>query len=252
LTMVGARSSFAFCQSHLSAPLALNRHRLCKGNKFVAIHGLNREEAVMPYSDTIHDHACNIGFSLGHRIHSMRESREWTLEMLAEQTGLSRAYLSRLAAGDRQPSLAGAFGVSIAALFERSDQRADCVVVRGGSTSPKAANGLTFHPLSSSTKPFNIHPIAVTIPHDRAGGQVYQHDGEEWLYVTAGRVKLTINRQQHILEAGDAAHYDSRLPHRLDAMHGADAGVILVACPIPLTLTQARESADADAEWFVG
>jgi len=207
---------------------------------------------------TIHDHATGIGFTLGHRIHSMRESRDWTLETLAERTGLSKAYLSRLEGGDRQPSIATlaeiarAFGVSMAALFEHPDESADCVVVRGGSTAPQMANGLSFRPLSSSTKPFNIHPIGVTIPADRPGEQTYQHDGEEWLFVMAGRVNITINGKQYVLEAGDAAHYDSRLPHRLDALDGCEARIILVACPIPLTLNQPRESADFAVGRFVG
>jgi len=207
---------------------------------------------------TIHDYAEGIGLSLGHRIHAMRESRDWTLEHLAEQTRLSKAYLSRLEAGDRQPSLATlgeiarVFGVSIGALFEHPDDSAQCVVIRGGSTSPQSVNGLTFNTLSSTTKPFNIHPISVTIPADRPGDEGYQHDGEEWLYVMSGRVRITIAGNQHVLETGDAAHYDSRLPHRLDAMDGKDARIILVACPIPLTLNQQREPVESAAGRFVG
>ena len=88
--------------------------------------------------------------------------------------------------------------VSISALFEQPDDTADCVIIRGGGNNPrnaklKTANGLTYLPLSSSTKPFNLHPIAVTIPADRPGTEVYQHDGEEWLHVMSGRVKLSID-----------------------------------------------------------
>jgi transcriptional regulator with XRE-family HTH domain len=207
---------------------------------------------------TIHDHAEGISLSLGHRIHAMRESRDWTLETLAEKTGLSKAYLSRLEGGDRQPSLAAlgeiakALGVSIAELFEHPDESSPCLVVRGGSTSPQTANGLNFVALSSTTKPFNIHPIRVTIPADRPGGESYQHDGEEWLHVIAGRVRVSVGGNEHVLETGDSAHFDSRLPHRLDAMDGKDARIILVACPIPLTLNQTRVTADVAAGRFVG
>jgi quercetin dioxygenase-like cupin family protein/DNA-binding XRE family transcriptional regulator len=188
----------------------------------------------------------------------MRESRDWTLEVLSEKTGLSKAYLCRLEGGERQPSLAAlgeiakALGVSIAELFEHPDETADCVVVRGGSSSPQTANGLSFVSLSSTTKPFNIHPIRVTIPAERPGGESYQHDGEEWLFVAEGRVKVSVNGSEHILESGDSAHFDSRLPHRLDAMDGKDAQIILVACPIPLTLNQRRELAESEAGRFVG
>jgi transcriptional regulator with XRE-family HTH domain len=192
--------------------------------------------------ETIHEHAEEVTQSLGNRLHAMREARDWTLEELANHTGLSKAYLSRLEGGDRQPSIAAllsiakAFGVSIAALFEQPDEMAECVIIRGGSAPAQAANGLSYLPLSSSTKPFNLHPIGVTVPANRPGSETYQHDGEEWLYVMSGRLGLTVDGKLHILAAGDSAHFDSRLAHRLDAMDGKEAKVVLVACSIPLAL----------------
>jgi transcriptional regulator with XRE-family HTH domain len=207
---------------------------------------------------TIHDHANDIVLSLGNRLHAMRESRGWTLEELAERTGLSKAYLSRLEGGDRQPSIAAlltvanAFGVSIAALFEQPDDSADCIIVRGDTAPTTTANGLSYTPLSSSTKPFNLQPIAVTVPAHRKGNETYQHDGEEWLYVTAGKLQITIADQTHTLNTGDSAHFDSRLPHRLDALDNTDAKILLVACPIPLSLNQRRAKTQTATGKLIG
>lgn len=210
----------------------------------------------------IHEHAAEVSLSLGNRLHAMRESRLWTLETLAERTELSRAYLSRLEAGVRQPSItvlcsvARAFGVSIATLFEQPDDVADCVIVRGGSAAVRSVNGLRYIPLSSSTKPFNLQPIEVTIPFDRAGDEVYQHEGEEWLHVITGRVQLSLGEKQYQLETGDSAHFCSQLGHRLDALDGKDARIILVACPIPVALNprldRSREMTESNAGQFVG
>jgi transcriptional regulator with XRE-family HTH domain len=208
--------------------------------------------------ETIHDHAKDVMLTLGSRIHAMRESRGWTLDDVAEQSGLSKAYLSRLESGDRQPSLAAlvdlakAFGVSIAAMFEQPDEPADCVIVRGQNAPAQIANGLSYIPLSGSTKPFNLHPIAVTIPADREGTEAYQHDGEEWLHVIEGKLSLSIDGKRHELCAGDSAHFDSRLPHRLDAMDGKEVKVLLVACPIPLAGKNLREMSGAMEMRFVG
>jgi quercetin dioxygenase-like cupin family protein/DNA-binding XRE family transcriptional regulator len=207
---------------------------------------------------TIHDHAEDITLSLGSRIHAMRESREWTLEELAERTDLSKAYLSRLEGGDRQPSIAAlaaiaqAFGVSVGALFERPDETAQCVIIRGGSLPIQHANGLVFQPLSGSTKPFNLHSISVTVPADRPGTETYQHDGEEWLHVLSGRLRLVISGEQHVLDPGDSAHFDSRLPHRLDALDGKEARILLVACPIPVTLNRGVETSGIGIEQYAG
>jgi DNA-binding XRE family transcriptional regulator/quercetin dioxygenase-like cupin family protein len=198
--------------------------------------------------ETIHEHAEREMRSLGQRLHAMRESRSWTLETLADLTQLSKAYLSRLEAGDRQPSMtalcaiASAFGISISQLFERPDESTNCVIMRGGSATPKMANGLVFTPLSGSTKSFNLQPIQVAIPADRAGSETYQHDGEEWLHVISGRVLLRVNDKTYELEPGDSAQFDSRLSHRLEAMDDREAQVILVACAIPVGLNARRET----------
>ncbi|HUO10500.1 MAG TPA: XRE family transcriptional regulator [Phycisphaerae bacterium] len=207
---------------------------------------------------TIHDHANDVVLSLGNRLHAMRESRGWTLEELAERTGLSKPYLSRIEAGDRQPSIAAlltvatAFGVSIAALFEQPDDSSDCIIVRGGTAPATSANGLSYSPLSSSTKPFNLQPLAITVPATRKGNETYQHDGEEWLYVTAGKLQVTVADNKHILNTGDSAHFDSRLPHRLDALDGKDATILLVACPIPLSLNHRRAKTTAATGRLIG
>jgi DNA-binding XRE family transcriptional regulator/quercetin dioxygenase-like cupin family protein len=201
--------------------------------------------------ETIHDQAHEISQTLGCRVRAMRESREWTQELLAEKAGLSKAYLSRLEAGDRQPSLsaissiAKAFGISIAALFEHPDQTVDCVIVRATGSDVRSANGLTYRQLSGSTKPFNLQPIALTVPADRPGNEHYQHDGEEWLYVTSGRLRLSLDGRFHDLVTGDSVHFDSRLPHRLQALDGKEATVILVACPIPTSLNHIRQFAES-------
>jgi transcriptional regulator with XRE-family HTH domain len=197
---------------------------------------------------TIHDHAKDVSLGLGNRMLAMRQSRDWTLDRLADESGLSKAYLSRLEAGARQPSItalcavAKALGVSIAALFEHPDETSACVIVRKGSVPSKSVNGLTYQPLSSSTKPFNLQPIEVTIPAHRAGKQVYQHEGEEWLFVVEGRLQVSIGNERYTLDTGDSAHFDSRQPHRLDAMDGRPARVLLVACPIPIALNPKRQS----------
>ncbi len=204
--------------------------------------------------ETIHEHAQKTMQSLGSRLHAMRESRGWTLEDLAERTEFSRPYLSRLEAGERQPSIvalcsiAKAFGVSVAALFEQPDRSSDCIIVRGENAVSQSVNNLQFVALSGSTKPFNLQPISVIIPADRPGDETYQHDGEEWLHVLSGRVRLCLDGTLHVLEPGDSAHFDSRLPHRLTALGGNDAKIILVACPIPVSLNAAGNSRRSHGE----
>jgi transcriptional regulator with XRE-family HTH domain len=49
--------------------------------------------------------ATKLGQKLGKRIRSIRQSKEWTLEMLAERAGMHVTYLSSIERGHRNPTL---------------------------------------------------------------------------------------------------------------------------------------------------
>jgi len=177
--------------------------------------------------------------TLGRRLGDLRSGRGWTLEELAERTGLSKPFLSRLEAGDRQPSiaviltLARTYGVSLGEMFDAPVDDEPCVIVRGGEGRAVRGDGLSYLPLSSKSRFGNLQPIRLTVSSSRRGDEMYQHEGEEWVYVLSGRLRLALAGRTFELEAGDAAHFDSRQPHRLTALGGQDAELILVACPLP-------------------
>ncbi len=190
---------------------------------------------------------------LGERLKELRAARDWTLEELAERSGLSKPFLSRLESGNRQPSIAAVltlarvFNVPMGSLFELRPEDEGCIIVRRESMGVRRGNGISYTPLSGISR-FNVQPMRITVSPQRPGAERYQHDGEEWIYVLSGSLKLHVNEKQYDLEPGDAAHFDSRLPHRLDAGGGKDAEVILVACTIPTTLNSRRETAEMKAE----
>jgi len=179
---------------------------------------------------------------VGERLRRLRKERDWRLEDLAERTGLSQPYLSRIESGERQPSLAVLFGVAralgvpYASLVEPEVE--DRVVVRGGSALVQRGNGLLYTPLSGGNGAFGLQPLRIVVPAEREGDKLYRHEGEEWLYVLSGRLLLRLADEEYELEAGDAAHFDATRPHRLGAMGGEDAEVILVAGSSPQSLVR--------------
>jgi transcriptional regulator with XRE-family HTH domain len=194
--------------------------------------------------------------ALGERLRDLRAAKGWTLDELAERSGLSKPFLSRLESGTRQPSIAAVltlarvFGVPMGSLFETDHQDDNCIVIRAGEAGVRQGNGISYLPLSGASR-FNLQPMRAMISPLRPGAERYQHDGEEWLYVVAGRLRLAVGEKEYELATGDAAHFDSRQPHRLDALDGKPVEVILVACPIPPTLHTRREAIEL-AAGFVG
>lgn len=171
------------------------------------------------------------------RVRRLRHERGWTLERLAGATELSKAYLGRVEAGERQPSLAAllalgrAFALSVAELVSESEA-ADEVVVRSDSVGEQRGNGLRYRPLSPSAGRGALEAMRVTVPADRPRGPMYEHAGEEWLYVLSGRLHLALGATDTELGPGDAAQFDAHTPHRLTASGDADVELLLVAAAV--------------------
>jgi transcriptional regulator with XRE-family HTH domain len=176
--------------------------------------------------------------SFGARLRELRLKRGWTLEELACRSSLSKGFLSRLESGGRQASIAAAltlsriFNVSLASLFESQPATGPCVMVRGADAVEKSINGLKYVPLSNAGHFFNLQPIKVIVPVSRRGNEHYHHEGEEWVYLLSGRLRLSLAGKIYDLVPGDAAHFDSQLSHRLIATGKKDAEVLLVASPV--------------------
>jgi transcriptional regulator with XRE-family HTH domain len=139
--------------------------------------------------------------SFGTRLQELRLRRNWTLQELADQSGLSKAFLSRLESGDRQASIAAVltlsriFDVSLASLFESELVTDPCVIVRGTEAVERKANGLAYVPLSRASRFFNLQPIRVRVSRSRRGDEHFHHEGEEWIYDVIRIVDLVAGRE---------------------------------------------------------
>jgi transcriptional regulator with XRE-family HTH domain len=168
------------------------------------------------------------------RLRQLRAEHGWTLGDLATRTGLSQAHLSRVESGERQPSLAAlftlarAFAVPVSALLDLAPVTDGPVILRAGSVPAKQINGLLYTPLSVGGGQLRFQAAHVRVPQHRQGAECYQHEGEEWLYVLSGTLQLLLGDQSFVLEAGDVAHFDSSVSHRLAAHDMSFAEALLV------------------------
>lgn len=165
-----------------------------------------------------------------------------TLEDLAEASGASVAHISRLESGERQPSLEGllrlAFGLGVPfeELVKEPEEPESGTVVRGAEAPFHERWGLRFQPLVPEAGPDGVSAMKVVFPADRVG-DVHgpnEHGGQEWLYVIKGRLRLTLGAERTVLEPGDAAFFDARLPHGFDVFSEEDVEMLMVSC-VPCT-----------------
>ncbi|MFE7569358.1 helix-turn-helix domain-containing protein [Streptomyces sp. NPDC057539] len=150
---------------------------------------------------------------VGPRLRKIRQERGATLSALSEATGISVSTLSRLEAGRRRPSLelllpiARAHRVPLDELVgapEVGDPRVRAKpIVRGNRTMLP----LTRQPGGPQAYKVVIQPS----PDDDCEQRT--HEGYEWLYVLAGRLRLRLGEHDVVLGAGEAAEFDTHVPH---------------------------------------
>ncbi|MEU0568984.1 XRE family transcriptional regulator [Nonomuraea sp. NPDC005983] len=149
---------------------------------------------------------------VGPRLKRLRTLRGVTLAALAEATGISKSTLSRLESGQRRPSLelllpiAQAHQVPLDELVgapEVGDPR-----VR---LTPRRVNGNVVLPLTRQPGP--LQTFKMVIPAGRNTPEPCTHEGYEWLYVLSGHLRLILADRDLMLGPGEAAEFDTRLPH---------------------------------------
>ncbi|MGA5189064.1 helix-turn-helix domain-containing protein [Streptomyces griseoincarnatus] len=149
---------------------------------------------------------------VGPRLRRIRKDREVTLAALAEATGISVSTLSRLESGQRKPGLdlllpiAQAHQVSLDELVGAplvGDPR-----VR---SRPIVHGGRTHWPLTR--QPGGLQAYKVLEPQRRLEPEPRTHEGYEWLYILSGKLRLVLGDHDVVLTAGEAAEFDTRVPH---------------------------------------
>ncbi|GHC54582.1 helix-turn-helix domain-containing protein [Streptomyces cinnamoneus] len=167
------------------------------------------------------------------QLRALRRRSGLTLEAAAARAGLSPAHLSRLETGQRTPSLpmllalARTYGTTVSDLLGEVPEGRD-PIVRADRMEAQEAGGWTYWRAGGSGRA--MQALRLHVPQGRGGQEdlVRVHPGEEWLYVTGGRLRLTLGESVHLLDPGDAAHFDSLTPHRIAAASGGGVDLLFM------------------------
>ena len=178
--------------------------------------------------------------TLGAKLRNLRRERGLTMREVAALSELTESFISQVERDSVNPSvasllrIAGALGVHIADLFE-APAKPGGRVVRASQRSRLTYPGFgTTDALLSPSLNGKLEVIwAESRPGESSGDQPYTHAGdEECIVVITGRLEVWVGEERHVLAAGDAITFESRVPHRWKAVgRGKMTGIWIVTPP---------------------
>ena len=157
------------------------------------------------------DAVTNALAEVGPRLRRLRTQRNMTLVELSEATGISKSTLSRLESGQRKPSLELLLPISIAHQVPL-DELVGAPKVGDPRVRMEARTHGDRTIIHLTRQPGGLQAYKMIIPPGRPTEQ-RTHEGYEWLYVLSGRARLLLADHDLTLTSGEAAEFDTRLPH---------------------------------------
>lgn len=177
---------------------------------------------------------------LGLKLKRARIERDWTLEDVAQRTGVARSTLSKIENGQMSPTydvlqkITRGMDLDLVELFDSRRQGAPFgrrSVTRAGGGKQHPTGTYHYEVLATDLSRKQMLPFKATI-HARSlddfDGWV-RHEGEEFLCVLSGRVEVfTEFYAPVVLEPGDSIYFDSAMGHALVSVGEEEAEVLWI------------------------
>lgn len=178
--------------------------------------------------------------NLGQRVRELRKARDWTLEQAANEAGLARSTLSKIENDQMSPTvelmrkLATGLGIGMPQLFtppRKAQVNGRMDVTRADAGQVHVTPTYEHELLNAGLTKKAMLPYRARIrarAFDEFDGWV-RHDGEEFLYVLTGAVRLYTEFYEPVeMRRGDTAYYDASMGHNLISISDEDALVLWI------------------------
>jgi transcriptional regulator with XRE-family HTH domain len=164
---------------------------------------------------------------LGKRIQELRRQQNLTLEALADRSGVSRAMLSKIERGEKNPTvavalrIAKALAVSLFELLGEVEERRSLVIIPASKRMivRDSDTGFERQLLSPTFEGGSVEFMRHLIPPGSSSGELAasrQKGLEKYIVVEKGKLHVVIGADSYHLEEGDAMYYKADVTHRYE------------------------------------
>lgn len=187
----------------------------------------------------------NMDNSVGSKLKNLRTINKYTLKELSEKTGLSVGLLSQVERGissiaiDSLANVVNVYGMELAEFFEKREEEIDSDSVirsfdlRADQISPYIIQFV----LSNRVKEFDMLPRMFQLQplssFTKSDVELYNHLGEEFVFVLEGIVTVIVDKNQYVLYPGDSIQIHSEVDHNWVNHTNKVAKILTVNLPNP-------------------
>jgi len=171
-----------------------------------------------------------------------REKLGLTAEELSTNSGLGLDLINDIESGTTYPPIGSIIKLSRAlgqrvGTFMDDQFIKDPLVIRFNereeeTSSHRAADGhYHYYPLGKGKTDRHMEPLYIKIEADEEE-ELSSHEGEEFVLVISGEIKLIYGKETHILRTGDTLYYNSLVPHHLGSVNGPAEILAVIYAPV--------------------
>ncbi|MFH1351706.1 MAG: XRE family transcriptional regulator [Pseudomonadota bacterium] len=169
---------------------------------------------------------------LGRRLMMLRREKNMTLMNLANETGLTKEYLSKLEKGEVIPpvsvilQLSRALEIDSSILLKEEEKE---VGKKSDRDYQKRTEAYSYQNLTPEARHKHLKAFRVLIdPKSDHTGVSYQHMGEEFIYVLKGKIEVMVGDNKNILGPDKCIHFNSSIVHKLRNLSEDKAELLVV------------------------
>ena len=152
---------------------------------------------------------------------------------MAQATGETQEFIEKVENDEITPPvsfllrLASALKVD-AGIFLRKEEKTMVRNLRSQAFVKRTQN-YSYQTLSPGAESDHIRAFMVTIEPKQAHKPVaYKHEGEEFIFVMEGDLRLTLGNKTHNLKSGESIHFNSDIPHKLKSISNEPTRCLVV------------------------
>ncbi|MEW6187132.1 MAG: XRE family transcriptional regulator [Thermodesulfobacteriota bacterium] len=180
---------------------------------------------------------------IGKKIREIRKSKPMTISQLSLVTKLSEAQLSRIETGKSSAPvstldvIAKALGTKVGFLFEMEAVKEDPKIVltrrdqRISTRKGMKEFGYNYEALVGKKHNKLMDPYLLQIDKKEMDKSVvFNHTGEEFIYILKGKMLFIYDDQKYYVEEGDSIYFDASVNHISRTIGDSNCEVLIVLC----------------------